>query len=548
MLKWADPQGRSGVATVRFPNAKGIRRFSNPRALMGFGIFCWSALLLLVALQTVGSEMRSLTVVGASWVAQVFAGLALFVALRGEGGAERRPWLLFGGAVAVRLLADVVWVGSRALGLGLAETFQVAAHAVSYALVFGMLLWVMARIRQEEVSVAALDTMTVVLTSGLLIRFFAPFSFEELPVTTVLAVLVRPVCDLGLLFLSLAALMTVRRPPFVVISAAGLLLLLVADGAYLWTRAQGLYELGFAEVFWSGGVMLLGFAVLSWGGEPVERSGHVGNFGVGLFWFGPFSPLLHYGILLLWAAVYGPAPAYLLLGGVVLAAILAGRNYAVAYAGDVMARRQEALALQAEQGRILHGLHDTVKQDIHGASMMIEAAVVAQKKRQDPEAVREILARALEASREAGRNLSRPLDELRAATGHDAENPTAFLRERLGKLSSFYGMETYEDLGVPLEELPREEILVAQQVFVEVAWNAAKHSGAENFWLSTRREGDLFVLEMRDDGRGYTSGGDVGGLGIGLMRARAEGAGAALRVRSVPGEGTSVEVRFGGGR
>lgn len=161
-----------------------------------------------------------------------------------------------------------------------------------------------------------------------------------------------------------SALMTVRRPSFVVISVAGLLLLLAADGAYLWTRAQGLYEIGFAEAFWSGGVMLLGFAVLRWGGETVERSAHVGNLGVGLFWFGPFSPLLHYGVLLLWAALYGPAPPYLLLGGVALAAILSGRNYAVAYAGEVMARRQETLALQAEQGRILRGLHDTVKQDI----------------------------------------------------------------------------------------------------------------------------------------------------------------------------------------
>ena len=115
---------------------------------------------------------------------------------------------------------------------------------------------------------------------------------------------------------------------------------------------------------------------------------------MGLFWFGPFSPLLHYGFLLLWAALYGPAPAYLLLGGVVLVTLLSMRNYAVAYAGDVMARRQEALALQAEQGRILHGLHDTVKQDIHGASMLIEAAVAAQK-RGDPEAVPEILSKAL---------------------------------------------------------------------------------------------------------------------------------------------------------
>ena len=367
------------MKTGRFTDVEKMRKTLSPRALLIAGVLCWSALVLLFTVSSVVSGESFLAVVGASWIAQVFAGAALFVALRGESGAERQPWMLFGGAVAARLVADVVWVGSRAFGLGLAEAFQVVAHAVSYVLFFGVLLWVMARIRQEEFSVAALDTLAVVLTSGLLIRFFAPFPFDELPLAMTLAVLIRPVCDLGLLFLGLAALMTVRRPRFVVISVVGLLLLLIADGAFLWSRAQGLYVLGFAEVFWSGGVMLLGFAVLYWGGEPVERSDHVGNFGVGLFWFGPFSPLLHYGILLLWAAVYGPVPAYLLIGGVALVAILSVRNYAAAYAGSVMARRQEALALQAEQGRILRGLHDTVKQDIHGTSMMIEAAVAAQK-------------------------------------------------------------------------------------------------------------------------------------------------------------------------
>ncbi len=290
--------------------------------------------------------------------------------------------------------------------------------------------------------------------------------------------------------------------------------------------------------------MFLGIAALSWRGETVSRAGHVGSYGVGLFWFGPFSPLVQYGFLLLWAALYGPVPAYLLLGGVALAVILTGRNYAVAYAGDVMARRQEALALQAEQGRILAGLHDTVKQDIHGASMMLEAAIAA-RKRGDSDAAGELLEKALEATREAGRDLARPLDELRAATGHGAAEPAAFFRERLGKLAYFYGMQMHEDLAAPLEELGREEILVAHQVFVETAWNAVKHSNAKNFWLSTRREGDAFVLQMRDDGRGYEPGNATGGIGLGLMRSRARAVGAALRVKSAPGEGTTVELRFG---
>ena len=105
------------------PDGKGIRRFSGPRALMAFGGSCLLSLLLLVVLQTSESGARSLTVVDASWTAQISASLALFVALHGEVGDERRPWMLFAEAVVVRLLADVVWVGSRAFGLGLAETF-----------------------------------------------------------------------------------------------------------------------------------------------------------------------------------------------------------------------------------------------------------------------------------------------------------------------------------------------------------------------------------------------------------------------------------------
>lgn len=532
------------MTTGWFPNSERLRRSLNPRVLLASGVLCWTMLTLLLASQTVGSEGRFSAVVGASWIAQLFAAVALLLAARGEGGTERRPFLFFGVAVAARLVADVAWVGSRAFELGFAEVFQVAVHAVSYALFFGVLLWLMARIRQEMVSVAALDTLAVMLTFGLLILYFSPFSIVELPAPMALAVLARPVCDLGLLFLALAALMTVRRPPFVVISVVGLLLLLVADGFYLWTRAQGIYELGLAEAFWSGGVMLLGIAALSWKGETVSRAGHVGSYGVGLFWFGPFSPLLHYGFLLLWAALYGPVAAYLLLGGVALAAILTGRNYAVAYAGDIMARRQEALALQAEQGRILTGLHDTVKQDIHGASLVIEAAVAA-RKRGDPDAAGELLEKALEATREAGRDLTRPLDELRAATGHGVAEPAAFFRERLGKLAYFYGMQTHEDLAAPLEELGREEILVAHQVFVEAAWNAVKHSNAKNFWLSTCREGGAFVLQMRDDGRGYEPEKATEGIGLGLMRSRATAVGAALRVESARGEGTAVELRFG---
>ena len=210
--------------------------------------------------------------------------------------------------VAARLGADAVWAGTRVLGVGPVSVFQVAAHAISYALLFAVLLWLMSTMRREMVSVAALDTASVMLTTALLVWYFALGSGAWLgdgEAVEVLARLARPVCDLGLLFLGLAVLLSVRRPPFVVVMTGGLFSLLAADVVYLWARARGDYGLGMAEALWPGGVMLLAFAALVWNGTRVSSAEHVGPFGVVLFWFGPLSPLLQYGFLLLWGALRG---------------------------------------------------------------------------------------------------------------------------------------------------------------------------------------------------------------------------------------------------
>ncbi len=208
-----------------------------------------------MAFAPAGSPGRFTATAGASWTAQALAGVALFVAAsRGRGAGRRLPWVLFCLGVAARLGADLVWVGSRALGLGPATVVQVVAHALSYALLFAVLLWLMSTLRREMVSVAALDTASVMLTTALLVWYFALGSGAWLggdgDAVAVLARLARPVCDLGLLFLGLAALLSVKRPPFVVVMTGGLLSLLAADVAYLWAR--GVNDLGLAEALWSG--------------------------------------------------------------------------------------------------------------------------------------------------------------------------------------------------------------------------------------------------------------------------------------------------------
>ena len=75
--------------------------------------------------------------------------------------------------------------------------------------------------------------------------------------------------------------------------------------------------------------------------------------------------------------------------------------------------------------------------------------------------------------------------------------------------------------------------------------NVAKHAAAARVSVRLAREGDLVVLEIEDDGRGFTPS-EAGGDGRGLtgMRERTELLGGSLRVVSEAGAGTRVRAEL----
>ena len=192
--------------------------------------------------------------------------------------------------------------------------------------------------------------------------------------------------------------------------------------------------------------------------------------------------------------------------------------------------------------RVAHALHDTVKQNLCGATMLIEACVEAQEGNDLPSLLRELLGQALEMAREAERQLSRPLEELEASCEQDT--PTFSLKERFERFGRYFGIKTHTSLEAPLDSLSRSQFAVAQRICTEALWNTIKHSGAENFWLESRLAGDVFELALLDDGRGFRAGEVTGGLGLESMRSRAEEIGATLELLSAPGEGTTVRLRL----
>jgi signal transduction histidine kinase len=525
-------------------------RSFDPENTVKVVLACWVAVLLIFAVLPMYSSGRMLAAAGAYWVAEAFTGVALVLALLKSSGSGRLFWALLVGAVLLRYASDLVWTGSGVFGVEIVPAHQLAADALSYTLFFVSLLWLARRSRQEMTPVAALDIMGTMLSTGLLLWYFVlgpDISPTDLDAWEDFVDLAQPVCDLGLFLLVLGILLKIRSP-FVAFLTGSLLLFLITDGSYLALRANGPYVVGgcWPVLLWTGGVALLGTAALHRGSaDPLGQAGEprFGNLETFLFWLGPLSPPLQYGALLVWGTFYPPLPGYVLLCGAFLLAILALRTYAANHVGGLLTDRREAASREQERCRILGELHDTVKQSVRGTSMMIEACKEAHQK-EDPAKVRDLLNQTLQMSREARRQLSKPLDELRLFCQEAALSPTAFLKERFEKFGKDDGLTAHEDLQAPLEVLDLHEIIVAFRVCIEASCNAANHANARYLWLESRQIGSVLVLKVHDDGCGFVPEEVTEGLGLRLMRSRAEEVGAGLDVISAPGRGTTVQLRF----
>jgi signal transduction histidine kinase len=85
-------------------------------------------------------------------------------------------------------------------------------------------------------------------------------------------------------------------------------------------------------------------------------------------------------------------------------------------------------------------------------------------------------------------------------------------------------------------------------IIEEAVSNAAKHAEAEHIWVRLKEDGDLFVLEVEDDGVGFDVGAvdkdyaQRGSLGMVNMRERAELVNGVFHLESETGVGTRITV------
>jgi two-component system, NarL family, sensor histidine kinase DegS len=200
-------------------------------------------------------------------------------------------------------------------------------------------------------------------------------------------------------------------------------------------------------------------------------------------------------------------------------------------------------AQEAERSRLAQEVHDGPAQVLSNAIFQVEyiERIVGQDVRQariELLSLRDLLRRELGEVRGFISQLRPPL--------LDAVGLNGALEETVKRLEPMIGLPVETDFGAPDQGLPDAAQTVALRVAQEALQNIRKHASATTVSVATRVEGGEWVLEIRDDGRGFdvTAVATNGrrNFGVRFMQERAELIGARFDVRSRPGEGTVVRL------
>lgn len=201
--------------------------------------------------------------------------------------------------------------------------------------------------------------------------------------------------------------------------------------------------------------------------------------------------------------------------------------------GDSFAQQAVEDAVARERARVARELHDGVATDLAGAISLFKVYLERTKGDADETltGVYEILERSLRRVRDS-------LADLRPA----AIGPGGLvddLRRQAEEFSRLYGIRV-ELSNVGTEDMlsPQHREVVAQ-VVREALTNVRRHSGSAICRVRMAFAARPFLIEVADEGRGFTAG-EPGGYGLMGMRERAAGIGGRLEVVSTPGRGTTV--------
>ena len=204
--------------------------------------------------------------------------------------------------------------------------------------------------------------------------------------------------------------------------------------------------------------------------------------------------------------------------------------------------QSERVSILEERHRIRMDLHDGVMQSLYGIGLLLED--VAERLHEEPEHAKAQLMRSVDGLNAAIADLRGYVLGLRPISASDRP-----LEESLELLAEQARSNALIDVDVVIvegvtERLGRERREAAYYIAADALGNIARHARARRVSLElSERNGDA-ILEIRDDGVGFTIDQATSGHGLGNMRQRAFAVGGTLQVESAPGSGARVRLEL----
>lgn len=203
-----------------------------------------------------------------------------------------------------------------------------------------------------------------------------------------------------------------------------------------------------------------------------------------------------------------------------------------------LVERAREAGVADERRRLAGEIHDTLAQGLTGIVTQVQAA---QRVWHDPDRARPHVDRALDLARDSLAEARRSVRSM-----HPGELVSSRLPEALADLTRRWA--TDHDVvcscdvtgdAVPLPPAAEVALFRAAQ---ESLTNVARHAAASRVGVTLSYLDDTVLLDVRDDGSGFSPDATTPSFGLTAMRERLAGVGGTLVVESLPGEGAAVSA------
>ncbi|MBT5773653.1 MAG: sensor histidine kinase, partial [Dehalococcoidia bacterium] len=224
-------------------------------------------------------------------------------------------------------------------------------------------------------------------------------------------------------------------------------------------------------------------------------------------------------------------------------------NAALVVQNDRLYDEVQALAVEAERHSLAREMHDSLAQVLSFVNTKAQA-VELYLRNEDVNTARQQMAELSAAARDVYRDIREGIAALRVEVGDRAVRDLIIeYAEQFADANRLPVTVTWPDIdpasNVP-QLAPAAEVQLLR-IVQEALSNVRRHAHAERILVTAQSEGEMLLVCIEDDGRGFEQG-QVGRdgwprFGLQTMAERASSVGGKLTIDSRPGAGTRVTAR-----